>query len=80
MADNVRYDVGGWLSGSMISEDRILRQLQERFPDYQIGREVGRARYFAYGSLGCHPHTLITDDLGELAAELALQAESRGTE
>jgi hypothetical protein len=71
MPDDVRYDLGGWLSGSMLGEAQILRELQRRHPDYAIGREIGhRQRFYAYRRRGSGVHSLITDDLGELVTEL----------
>jgi O-methyltransferase involved in polyketide biosynthesis len=51
-----------------VSEDE-LATVQAEFPGYQIWREVfpGRDRYIVRSLLpGLSPHTLVTDDLGEL--------------
>ncbi len=75
MPDDVRYDLGGWLSGSMLGEAIILRGLQRRHPNYAIGRTIGsRQRWYAFRRRGSGIHTLITDDLGELVAELERSA------
>jgi hypothetical protein len=78
----VLYDRGGWVSGPSIDMDKspdideltALRRLRIGFPQFAISREVVRdrgIRFTAFGHAGTHPHTVITDDLLELAEALA---------
>jgi hypothetical protein len=59
---------------STVSLREILafRELQQRCPDYEIGRSIIglHERWYAYRRAGSGPHTLITTDLDELAREL----------
>jgi hypothetical protein len=77
--DNIRFDTGGWLSGPMLDvegptmAERIqLRWLRQQHPDFQIGITLfaNRLMFFAYGDHTTSPHTVITDDLGELVEAL----------
>ena len=55
-----------------VAEARILRELSERHPDYEIGRTIFgiRQRWYAYRMQGSGTHTIITDDLAEIAEHL----------
>jgi hypothetical protein len=61
---------------SAADQDEILR-LRARFPGHQIFYVVSSdrgVRYLALGAvLGVRPHTIITDDLAELAQELEVR-------
>jgi len=74
MDGRVGLDLGGWISGSCLSDDEILADLAKTFPAYFIGREIvrQRVRYFAVlRKDGEGPfHTLLTADLEELVFEL----------
>jgi hypothetical protein len=50
----------------------LLRKLQEQHPDYEIGRLIVglHERWYAYRRRGNGPHTIITDDLAEIAEHL----------
>jgi hypothetical protein len=62
-------------STATLREILAFRELQEKYPDYGIGRSlIGiRWRWYAYRRAGSGPHTLITDDLTELVTELTSQ-------
>jgi hypothetical protein len=55
--------------------DAELARLRASFPQFRIWRETtfDRPRYVARSqNLGTRPHTLVTSDLGELAAALTV--------
>jgi hypothetical protein len=57
-----------------IEELAAPHRLRLGFPEFAISREVvgyRGVRFTAFGHAGTHPHTIITDDLRELAEALA---------
>ncbi len=49
-----------------------LLELQDQYPSHEIGRRIvgDRVMFYAFARANVGPHTIITDDLGELTREL----------
>jgi len=62
------------MTASALADFDELAQVAAGFPAYHVWRSVdpGHRRYVAQAAgLGARPHTVVTDDLAELAAVLS---------